>query len=115
MSKPEAILAQQIAWAKLPEPVLEFAAINGRRYRFDLAFPKHSLLIEVQGGTSQKPVKIGGRWYIPVSGHNSMEGINRDCEKLNLAQLAGWDTVLHVDTKQIHSGQALKWIQEALG
>ncbi|MBA4274823.1 MAG: hypothetical protein C0436_04120 [Alphaproteobacteria bacterium] len=116
MSKPEAILAQQIAWAKLPEPVTEFAAINGRRYRFDLAWSKHNLLVEIQGGTSQKPVKIGGRgrWYIPVSGHNSMEGINRDCEKLNLAILAGW-RVLHVDTKQIHSGQALKWIQEALG
>ena len=26
MSKPEAILAQQIAWANLPDPVTEFAA-----------------------------------------------------------------------------------------
>ena len=116
MSKPEDVLAQQIAWAKLPEPVRELVPLKGRKLRFDFGWPedKYRLLLEVQGGTSQKPVKIGGRWYIPVSGHNSMDGINRDCEKLNLAILAGW-RVLHVDTKQIHSGQALKWIQEALG
>lgn len=104
MSKLESTLTQQIAWAKLPEPVTEFAAINGRRYRFDFAWPKHNLLVEVQGGT----------FAVGRSGHSAGMGINRDCEKLNLAILAGW-RVLHVDTKQIHSGQALKWIQEALG
>lgn len=104
MSKPEAILAQQIAWAKLPEPVTEFAAINGRRYRFDFAWPKHNLLVEVQGGTFAKS-KLG---------HSTGMGINRDNEKMILAQLAGWK-VFQVDTKQVHSGQALKWIQEALG
>ena len=103
-SKPEEVLAQQIAWAKLPEPVREFAAINGRRFRFDFAWPKHNLLVEVQGGT----------FAASKLGHSSGMGINRDCEKLNVAILAGW-RVLHVDTKHIHSGQALKWIQEALG
>lgn len=104
MSKLEATLTQQIAWAKLPEPVTEFAAINGRRFRFDLAWPKHNLLVEIQGGT-----------FAPArSGHSSGMGINRDNEKMILAQLAGW-RVFQVDAKQIHSGQALKWIQEVLG
>jgi len=40
-------------------------------------------------------------------------GINRDCEKNNLAVLAGW-RVLKVDVKHVTSGQALQWVQEAL-
>lgn len=81
----------------------EYSAIPGRRFRFDFAIPSASLLIEVQGGTFAK-----GR-----TGHSSGMGINRDCEKTVLAQLAGW-RVFPVDTKQIHSGLALMWIQRAL-
>lgn len=89
----------QIAAAHLPEAVTEFAAIHGRKFRFDYAWPRHNLLLEIQGSTWVK------------GGHSTGTGIARDCEKGNLATLAGWK-VLHVTGDQIKSGQALKWLQK---
>lgn len=103
MSKLEDTLAGHIRMAKLPEPAREYPAIEGRKFRFDFAWPDHRLLLEVQGGTFAR-----GK-----SGHSSGMGINRDCEKNNLAVLAGW-RVLSVDSKQVASGQALRWLQQAL-
>lgn len=103
MSKLEDTLASQIHLAGLVQPVREFKAIAGRKFSFDFAWPTRQLLLEVQGGTFAR-----GR-----SGHSSGMGINRDCEKNNLAVLAGW-RVLSVDAKHVASGQALRWLQEAL-
>lgn len=94
-------LALQIKLAGLPVPVREFAAINGRKFRFDFAFPKHGLLLECQGST----------WKGKEGGHSSGSGIARDCEKMDLAVIAGWK-VMHVTGDQVKSGQALKWLQE---
>lgn len=99
-------LQETLAWQMKAAGVIfveEFEAIPGRKFSFDFAIPTANLLIEVQGGTFAK-----GK-----TGHSSGMGINRDCEKTVLAQLAGW-RVFPVDTKQIHSGLALMWIQEAL-
>lgn len=102
MSELEDILAQQIAWAHLPEPIREYKAIPGRRFRWDFCWHEFRLLLEVQGGVWSK------------GSHSSGAGINRDTEKLNLATLEGF-RCLHVTSNQIRSGQALKWIQQALG
>jgi len=102
MSNLQATLAWQMKAAGIIF-VEEFEAIPGRKLRFDFAVPSASLLIEVQGGTFAKD----------RSGHSTGMGINRDCAKTVIAQLAGWK-VFPVDTKQIHSGLALMWIQEAL-
>lgn len=102
-SKLEEALLHQITLAQLPVPTRELVAIPGRRFRFDFAWPDYRLLVEVQGGTFSRG----------ASGHSSGMGINRDCEKNNLAVLAGW-RLLAFDTKQIKSGQALRWLQEAL-
>lgn len=101
MSALEETLMQQIRWAKLPAPKREYRAVPGRRYRWDLAWPDHMLLVEVQGG-------IWGK-----GGHSSGTGIERDTEKLALAILRGW-RVLQVTTRQIRDGRALAWIQAAL-
>jgi len=99
MSDLENALAMQIKWAKLPEPEREFCrAIPGRKFRFDFAWPEFRLLVEVQGGT----------WI--NGGHSSGSGIARDCEKGNLATLAGWK-VLHVTGDQIRSGIAIQFLQ----
>jgi len=101
----EQALAFQFRLAGLPIPIQEYKAIPGRRFRWDFAFlgkPGESvLLIEIQGGI-WKP-----------GGHSSGIGITRDCEKLNLATLAGY-RCLAVTKEHIESGQALKWIQQAL-
>ena len=103
MSRLEALLATQLAYAGLGGFKAQFRAIAGRRFAWDFAWPESRLLVEVQGGTFAR-----GK-----TGHSTGMGINRDCEKNNLAVLAGW-RCLSVDTKQVQSGQALLWIQLAL-
>lgn len=99
MSALEDTLTAQLKLAGLPIPIREFKAIQGRRFRWDLAWPDHWLLVEVQGGV----------WNAGKHGRGS--GILKDQEKLNLAQLAGW-TVLQVSENHIRDGQALRWVQE---
>ena len=65
-------------WGRhLPDPVAEHRFDDTRR-RFDFAWPGCRVAIELQGGTW-----IGGA-------HTRGTGYNRDCHKLNDAQLAGW-------------------------
>lgn len=89
----------QIRMAGLPDPVREFKAILGRRFRWDFAWPEHKLLVEVQGGIWQR------------GGHSTGKGITRDAEKLNLASLAGYRS-LAFTADQIRGGQALAWLQQ---
>ena len=97
----EQSLLQQIRWAKLPEPKTEYRAIPDRRFRFDLAYPKIRLLIEVQGGIWRK------------GGHSTGKGISRDYEKNNLAVQNGW-RVLYFTAEMIESGEALAMIEKEL-
>ncbi len=103
MSKLEDTLFMQIKLAQLPMPAREFRAIEGRRYKWDFAWPESGcrLLVEVQGGTFSKK----------RLGHSTGMGINRDNEKGNVATLNGWRT-LSFDAKQVASGQALRWLQD---
>lgn len=101
MSHLETNLAIQIESAGLPSPLREYRAIEGRKYRFDFAWPERKLLIEVQGA-----IWVRG-------GHSTGAGITRDAEKLNLATLAGFKC-LHLTSAHVMSGQALTWIKEAL-
>ena len=64
--------------AGLPDPEREYAAIPGRRFRFDFAWPDCRLLVEVHGGMWVK------------SRHRTGTGFIKDRDKMNLAQLAGW-------------------------
>lgn len=104
MSAPAALLLQQIRWTKLPEPESEFpfAKAIGRRWRFDFAWPSHKVAVEVQGG-----VFVGGR-------HARGSGITGDCEKFSVAAGLGW-RVLPVTPAQVKSGDALQWIERAVG
>jgi hypothetical protein len=109
-SRLEATFAFQIRAAGLPTPQREFKAIPGRDFRFDFAWLELRLLAEIQGGIygTLKSKKTGK----PL-GHNSITGMLRDMEKLNLATLAGY-RVLQFSEKHIESGEALKWTQQAI-
>lgn len=50
-----------------------------RRWRFDFADVARKIAYEIQGGL-----------YQAQSGHRSHDGVTRDFEKLNAAQLLGW-------------------------
>lgn len=100
-SQLEAELALQIKALGLPEPVREYPAITGRKFRFDFAWLEHRLLVEVNGGTYTK------------GAHSTGRGIARDYEKANLATLAGW-RVLSFDGKAVKDGTAVEVIRKAL-
>lgn len=98
----ELAMLQQIRGAGLPQPVREFAADVDRKWRFDFAWPAQRVALEVEGG-----VWTGGR-------HTRGAGFIADCEKYNHLAIAGW-VVLRVAVNHIKSGQALSWIQRAVG
>lgn len=80
-----------------------FMAPN-RKFKADFAFPNDHLLIEVEGGI----------WLGRQGRHTNGSGYEKDCEKYNLAALAGW-TVLRFTGKMIKSGEAIKMIKQAMG
>lgn len=56
----------------------EYKFLHDRRFRFDIALPKHKIAIEFEGG-----VFTGGR-------HTRGKGYANDAKKYNLAVMHGW-------------------------
>ena len=100
-SQLEDTFAFQLDAAGLTGYVREFAAIPGRKFRFDFCFREERLLIEINGGTYN-----GGS-------HGRGCGISRDYTKANLAVVNNW-RVLSFDTKQVKSGEALQVTEQVL-
>ena len=98
----EDLMALQIRADRLPEPQREAVLIPGRKFRVDFFWPTEKVCLEVNGGVWMK----GGAHSLPSN-------IERDYEKLNLLQLAGY-VVLSVSGKAVKSGQALQWLKMAL-
>ncbi len=57
-----------------PDPLAEYKFSEGRKFRFDFAWPAHQVAIELQG----------------IRDHATAKGVTRDCHKMNLAQAEGW-------------------------
>ena len=100
-SKLEALLLEKIREAQLPEPEREYKALKDRQFPWDLAWPEHRLLVEIQGGIYQR------------GAHSRGAGIERDMEKLNLATLAGYRS-LQFSRGMIEDGTAVEVISRAL-
>jgi hypothetical protein len=98
-------LAALFAGAGLPTPELEypFAEAEGRRWRFDAAWPGYRVAFEREGGT----------WRPGRSRHTSGVGYARDCEKYNAAAAAGW-LVIRCTADQLAAGDAFRWVGRAL-
>lgn len=62
-----------------------------RKFRWDFADPVNKVAIEFQGAI-----------WVANSGHSGGRGIQRDHEKLNLAQFHGW-TVFHFDDRAVRT------------
>jgi very-short-patch-repair endonuclease len=103
-SQLEAQLALMVRCVGLPEPVQQYRLpeLPDRHYRFDFAWVKERLLVEVNGST-----------WVSNTGHTSGRGIERDTEKANLAVLAGY-RLLTVTGTQVKDGRAIGWIEQAL-
>lgn len=95
-------LAHQMKLAGFPIPEREWRFHPTRRWRFDFAWPGDKVAAEVEGG-----IFVRGR-------HARGVGILGDIEKYNNATLLGW-RVIRVAKEHIKSGEALRWIEAALG
>lgn len=83
-------------------PEREYVFAPPRKFRFDFAWPDMRLAVEIEGGT------LFGK-----SRHSRGAGFVRDCEKYNLATLAGW-SVLRFTTEMVQSGNAIDTVMEAI-
>ena len=72
--------------------VTQYPGIPERKYAFDVANVGKKVAIEVEGGLHPFYVtnKRGKKILITRGGHSSNDGIERDMEKGNAAQLEGW-------------------------
>lgn len=62
----------------ISEYLTELQFDSARKFRFDWAIPEHKIAIEYEGIISEK------------SGHTTISGYTKDCEKYNLAIKNGW-------------------------
>jgi hypothetical protein len=85
------------AAAGLPLPAREVLLIPGRDFRFDYAWPVVKIAVEQQG----------------FRDHSTRKGLQRDYEKLNLAQAAGWK-VFQFTPKQLQSVDTIEWLRVQL-
>jgi very-short-patch-repair endonuclease len=96
----EAFLAA-VREARIPMPEREYRFCPTRKFRFDFAWPRQKIAVEVQGAIWRK------------GAHSSGVGLQRDYEKYNLAQLLGWK-LLQFEARAIRSGIALNTLKQAL-
>lgn len=91
-SKAEEMLALQLLSYPNLHAVrqLQFAKSMKRRWRFDFAFPKYKVAIEIDGVVMKK---IEGRWFT-MGRHADVKGMRADNQKGVAAIMYGW-SVLH--------------------
>jgi len=107
----EAMFAQQLlAFPGLKvERQLQFAKSTGRRWRFDFAFPKFKLAVEIDGVVMKK---IQGKWYT-MGGHADVTGLRKSNEKGIAAIMYGW-SVLHFLQDEIKPRRAISTTLQVL-
>jgi very-short-patch-repair endonuclease len=116
-------LRQQLRVFNVVPPALveEHQFLEDRRFRFDFALPGLKVGVEVEGGvfapqTSAELAYVDGKVSkvnAKRSRHVTGVGYQRDCEKYNLAALAGW-IVLRFTSPMITSGAAVRMIVDAI-
>lgn len=99
--KLEGPLLQQIVGFHLPVPEREYRFDSKRRFRFDFAWPDLLIAAECEGGVWTNGAHSRGKHY------------TSDCEKYNLAALAGW-RIFRFTTDMISDGTAIATIESAL-
>lgn len=95
-------LLPQIEEAGLPKPKREHSFWDDRKWRFDLAWPKQMIALEIEGGIWLSTGEFG-------KGHAHPARFISDCEKYSHAAIAGW-RLIRATTQQVESGQALEWL-----
>jgi very-short-patch-repair endonuclease len=95
------LLHLQLRAMHLPTPVREYQAIEGRKFRCDLAWLESKLCVEVDGGD------------MSFGRHSRAGGMASDAEKQNLLTLAGWKCFRFTGS-QVRSGYAIDFLTKVL-
>ena len=93
-------LKYQLQAAKQPLPTLEYVFHPSRKWRFDLAWPKLKVAVEIEGG-----VWTQGR-------HTRGSGFISDMSKYNEAARLGW-SLYRFTPSQVKKGTALHYLRAA--
>ena len=80
----------------IPGYVEELQFSQERKFRFDWAIPELMIAIEYEGIFSKK------------SGHTTINGYTKDCDKYNLAALEGWKILRYTAKNYQNLGSDLK-------
>jgi len=83
---------------RVPQPMREFYF---HKFRFDFAWPKVKVCVEIDGGTFFGGAHVRGKGY------------QRDCIKNNLAQLEGW-VVLRADREMVSTAEFMNNVKRML-
>jgi len=110
----EAILAASLKAVKIGGWTTQYKFCKTRMWTADFCWENEKLRVEVEGGLRINVKKKDGTNVITPGRHTSEAGFTRDCIKYNEAAILGW-RLLRVTGKQVNSGQALIWIERALG
>ena len=86
----------------LPVPVRQHKFHAIRKWRFDFAWPKARVAIELDGGI-----------FLPKSRHTHPISFEKDHQKFNAAVLLGW-RVGRFTKGMMKSGEAESWLKQAL-
>ena len=101
-SKGELEFASQLRTLNFLDWEEEYVFLKPRRFRFDFAWPKHMIAVEIEGETYTR-----GR-------HVTGTGFAKDCEKYNLATLNDW-SVYRFTTQMVKDGTAIGFMHGFLG
>jgi len=99
----EDIFYFQVQKSNLPTPNREYAfSPDGRRWRFDFAWPELKVAVEIEGGTWTQ-----GR-------HTRGQGFEDDCVKHNTALMEGWK-VLRFPARWVKNWKGVELVKDLLG
>jgi len=84
----------------IPIPIEEYRFCEDRRWRFDYAWPRFKVAVEVEGGV----------WIKAVGGHNRPIHFVKDMEKYNRATFDGWK-VFRFTPQQFKTGEAGEFLE----
>lgn len=103
----------ELRLAGLPAPEREWTFHPDRRWRFDMAWPKEMVALEIEGGIFGKGKVCPVCKQSKRLGHTSVGGMLDDMEKYNEATLLGW-RVIRVIPSEMTSGKAFRLVERLL-
>lgn len=106
MTPLESDFQQQLLQHKIPEPRSEYLFHPLRQWRLDFAWPSIKLGVELDGLVANG-----------VGGHQTIDGVNKDCQKLSEAIKLDW-RVFRFTRSMVDSGEAcdaVLWVLASQG